>query len=66
MKFAASMLKSPQSLLLLTLKILGLEDSVGHAIGSGQKILAGPVEGSGAGTAIETKSALYQQLVTHS
>jgi hypothetical protein len=65
-KFAASVLKSPQSLLLLTLKILCLEDSVGDAIGSGQKILASPIESSGAGTAIESKSALYQQLVTHS
>jgi hypothetical protein len=46
------MLKSSQSLLLLllTLEILCLQDPVGNAIGPGQEILAGPVEGSGTGT----------------
>jgi hypothetical protein len=46
------MLKSLQSLLLflLTLEILYLQDPVGNAIGPGQKILAGPIEGSGTGT----------------
>jgi hypothetical protein len=47
------MLKSSQSLLLLlllTLEILYLQDPVGNAIGPGQKILAGPIEGSGTGT----------------
>jgi hypothetical protein len=58
-KSADSMLKCPPSVLLLTLEILCLKDSVGDAIGSGQKILASPVEGAGAGTAIKVSGVVF-------
>jgi hypothetical protein len=58
---------SPQSLLLLlALDILHLEDAVGNAIGPGQKILAGAIEGSSTGTLRwKSKSALYPRVFVY-